>query len=238
MTQQRADDELLRLTLKVRHPDCWSLRVTADADGGLLNHGAFPVEDGKIKGLFTAYADTTAAVDDIVAAVRDSKLTGSVLELPGGLQHHPDGFDPGNVTRDIFVEYLQENSIESALTSSGFIHDGPVRIHEGYEYWPVIVHCDRDAVRDRIDIVCERKGADIEIQRISTVQSVGDTTGPSLQLLSKRQREVFELARSRGYYEWPRGVSLQELATELDISKATVTEHLRKAEAKLLTSVR
>jgi predicted DNA binding protein len=45
---------------------------------------------------------------------------------------------------------------------------------------------------------------------------------------------VYEHARNAGYYEWPREASTRELADELDVSKTTLLEHLRKAEAKLL----
>ncbi|MDX1748003.1 MAG: helix-turn-helix domain-containing protein, partial [Halobacteriales archaeon] len=44
----------------------------------------------------------------------------------------------------------------------------------------------------------------------------------------------FELARERGYYAWPRGTTAADLATDLGVSKSTVLEHLRKAEARLL----
>ncbi|SEM06288.1 HTH DNA binding domain-containing protein [Haloferax larsenii] len=56
----------------------------------------------------------------------------------------------------------------------------------------------------------------------------------NVELLSDRQREVFELARERGYYAIPREVSGSDLADELGISKTTLHEHLRKVEAKLL----
>lgn len=52
--------------------------------------------------------------------------------------------------------------------------------------------------------------------------------------LTDRQREVLELARRRGYYEWPRRVTQQELAAELDIAAATLTQHLRAAERRLI----
>ena len=52
--------------------------------------------------------------------------------------------------------------------------------------------------------------------------------------LSERQREVYDLARAEGYYSWPRETSAGDLAAELDVSKATLLEHLRKAESKLL----
>ena len=55
--------------------------------------------------------------------------------------------------------------------------------------------------------------------------------------LSPRQREVFQLAQSRGYYEYPRKVTAQELADEMDITKSTLLEHLRKAEQKLMTGI-
>jgi hypothetical protein len=45
---------------------------------------------------------------------------------------------------------------------------------------------------------------------------------------------VFDLARKEGYYEWPRGTSTRELAELSGVSKTTLLEHLRKAEAKLL----
>jgi len=44
----------------------------------------------------------------------------------------------------------------------------------------------------------------------------------------------FELARERAYYDTPRRVSGSDLADELELSKATLHEHLRKVESKLL----
>ncbi|MFD1562389.1 helix-turn-helix domain-containing protein [Haloarchaeobius amylolyticus] len=54
--------------------------------------------------------------------------------------------------------------------------------------------------------------------------------------LTERQREVVAEALSRGYYDWPRGITNEELAAELEISRATLHEHLRKAERAVLSS--
>jgi len=59
--------------------------------------------------------------------------------------------------------------------------------------------------------------------------------GESTVRLTDRQREVVEHALDAGYFEWPREVTSEELAAEMDISRATLLEHLRKAESKLLT---
>lgn len=55
--------------------------------------------------------------------------------------------------------------------------------------------------------------------------------------LSSRQAEVVELALEEGYFEWPREIDAEALAEKLGISHATLLEHLRKAEKKLLVEV-
>lgn len=57
------------------------------------------------------------------------------------------------------------------------------------------------------------------------------------RLLTPRQHEVLLLAYTNGYYDWPRGKTGEELADELDVTYATFSEHLRKAERKLVSLV-
>lgn len=54
--------------------------------------------------------------------------------------------------------------------------------------------------------------------------------------LTERQHEVATEALSRGYYDWPRKITNEKLAEELEISRATLHEHLRKAERTVLSS--
>ncbi|MFD1600356.1 helix-turn-helix domain-containing protein [Halobellus rarus] len=53
--------------------------------------------------------------------------------------------------------------------------------------------------------------------------------------LTDRQEEVLEVARERGYYEIPRRASVREVADEVGCSKSTAANHLRKAEARLVS---
>lgn len=55
--------------------------------------------------------------------------------------------------------------------------------------------------------------------------------------LTDRQRYVVSEALARGYYDWPREINNGDLADALEISRATLHEHLRKAERKLLSAV-
>lgn len=73
-----------------------------------------------------------------------------------------------------------------------------------------------------------------------SIEQVGKYTPGGRNAISKltqRQREVFETAIEAGYYEIPREVTQEDLAGEFDVTVSTVDEHLRKAEAKLLSAL-
>ena len=57
-----------------------------------------------------------------------------------------------------------------------------------------------------------------------------------LEALTDRQREVIETAYEMGFYEVPRQASTVEIAGELGLEDATVSEHLQRAERNLLTA--
>ncbi len=52
--------------------------------------------------------------------------------------------------------------------------------------------------------------------------------------LSGKQRDAFLLATRKGYWQSPKRVDLAELAREAGVNEATFSEHLRKAEAKMM----
>ncbi|WP_254545360.1 helix-turn-helix domain-containing protein [Halomarina pelagica] len=228
-----ADELGVRVSLDLWHPDCWTLEVTEAVDAGLLGHGVHRI-DGLATGRFTAYGDTTAAVDDLVAAVEASDLTESVWETGGPIDAATDAAVPGSAARGIVVRYDLANSINEALVSRGFIPDEPVRMIGGREYWTVLVHETRRTVHDRLEEVREEMDAEIRVELITAPAS--GTGIFQTDDLSERQREVFDLARRHDYYTWPREVSAGELAAIAGVSRATLLEHLRKAESKLLGS--
>ncbi|NHN43161.1 PAS domain S-box protein [Halorubellus sp. JP-L1] len=52
--------------------------------------------------------------------------------------------------------------------------------------------------------------------------------------LTDRQRTVLKAAFYAGYFEWPRDVTGEEVAASLGVAPSTFSQHLRKAEEKLL----
>ncbi|SEP27842.1 hypothetical protein SAMN04487948_13131 [Halogranum amylolyticum] len=223
-----------RLTLKVWHPDCWTLEVTDETDAGVIAHTVYNTPADTVKGHFTVYADRVDQIDEFIETARDSRLTDSVSELSARHEFDKDVSNVGNTTREIIVEYDPENSMTDSLLAYGFVHDAPVRVDSGWEYWPLIDTGGRDGLQERIDSLEQEKDAEIVVTKVASVSDAKNHVAHQQDKLSNRQREVFELACEKNYYAWPRETTTRELAEELDISKTTLLEHLRKAEAKLL----
>ena len=55
------------------------------------------------------------------------------------------------------------------------------------------------------------------------------------KMLTARQEQIIQIAFEHGYFEFPRRVSVSELAGRLKISKSTLAEILRKGEEKIVT---
>jgi hypothetical protein len=221
-----------QLTLKVWHPDCWTLRSTATAEAGLVAHGVYQTDE-VMNARVTAYGDAREEIHDLVEAVEASPLTRDVTEVHEYFNPTVRTSAAGNATQELLVEYESSHSIYDAFISRGFVPDSGIRIHDGNEYWTVIISEARPRIQDRLDEIREEMCADIDVEGLKSPNT--RTCGaPPKSTLSERQREVFELAQRRGYYSWPRQTSASDLADALDVSKTTLLEHLRKAESKLL----
>lgn len=107
--------------------------------------------------------------------------------------------------------------------------------------WPVVETCEgvqvtlfgEDAalqemiagIPDEMDLVLKRAG--------EYHPEMDDPAGR----LTDRQNEIIRTALALGYYEIPRAITQRDLAVELDLSRGTIGEHLRRAEAKIIQSV-
>lgn len=226
------DGRPTQLTLKIWHPDCWTLKTTAQVEAGLISHGVYAYDD-YVCARMTAYADQTSDIDDLVAAIEASELTEDVNEITDYFNPNLRRHTAGNATKELLVTYESKNSIYEAFVSRGFIPDEEVRIYDGAEYWTVIASQSRSAIHTKLEEIRQEMNAEISIESMKSAGKKPSST-PGGHELSERQREVLELAQCKGYYTWPRETSASDLAEELDISKTTLLEHLRKAEAKLL----
>ncbi|WP_231990825.1 helix-turn-helix domain-containing protein [Natronobacterium gregoryi] len=55
-----------------------------------------------------------------------------------------------------------------------------------------------------------------------------------LERLTARQQETFQTARELGYFAIPREASIEDVADELGCAPGTASEHLRKAQQRVV----
>jgi predicted DNA binding protein len=227
----------VRLTLELWHPGCWAIEATESAGGGVLAHAVYDSptsagEDSTARGLFTAYADDADELAALLDRIERSDSAGEVMELQERFGRTRN--TPGNVAREFFLEYDPEDMVCPTLLKHGFVHSAPVRIEDGSETWQVCFAGDHGEVEDALDDVCDQADAEVDIRAIRSGERGTAARNRRLDTLTAKQREVFEYARAAGYYGWPRETSTRDLASDLDIAKTTLLEHLRTAESKLL----
>ncbi|WP_148414103.1 PAS domain S-box protein [Haloferax sp. KTX1] len=97
--------------------------------------------------------------------------------------------------------------------------------------------------RANVRAVTERLGdafPDLEVVAKRTVSPEDESQRLSSMVdeeLTDRQTEVLRTAFHAGYYEWPRDTDGTNLSEQLDLSPATVSQHLRAAHRKVVGTV-
>ena len=120
--------------------------------------------------------------------------------------------------------YMPSSSYEKVL-SSGTVPSAPVVAKEGYETYNIVAPDPKSIKKlaHELDAI-----GDVKIMRVGDYRS--EVSGPTL---TDKQKDALAVALMNGYYSWPRGVGLVELARAAKVSRRSMQERLRRAEAKL-----
>lgn len=105
----------------------------------------------------------------------------------------------------------------------------PIRCHDDGSSTFTLVGTD-PAIQAAVDGVPD--GVDVTVEAVGS-QPVAQQN--ILARLSPQQRAAVEAALRVGYYAVPRTASVDDVARELGCARATASEHLRKAEATVLS---
>lgn len=227
------DGSAVRVELAVEHPECWVIEVSEETDVGLLGRSVYRTGDRRANTHVTVYADRKAAVDEAIEVAQASPHTFSIAEMVAG-PHQETQTALGSASTELLVEHDPQKQVSHAFVSRGFVYAAPVDIRDGIEHWTLLTHHDRSTIQTALEEVRDQESATIDPIGVSEVSNQAAEGPLPLYQLSARQREVFQLARQRGYYRQPTKTTASELATELGITTSTLHEHLHRAEEKLL----
>jgi predicted DNA binding protein len=97
---------------------------------------------------------------------------------------------------------------------------------DGTTEW-IIAFTGREALTELLDRL-KTDQVEVKILRLTSVADV--------ESLTSRQRSIVEVALEEGYFDYPRRISLRTLAKKVGVSASTVSEVLRRAEKKILST--
>lgn len=232
MDNAASQGDATRVRVSMSRPENWNVEATRGTDVGMLCKGVFGESTSRPKSISTLYGKTNDSIQESVSTIRNSPAVYSVTRVNlSSPDHRP--YTPDRTSQTFLIEYDESNHISDALVGNGFVLGEPIRTQNGVENWVLLTSENRHEIQERIDQVSSEEDVSIDIRGITRPEGFNSGTLP-IDILSPRQREVFQLAREQGYYASPAKSSAKGLADRLDISTSTLHEHLHKAEEKLL----
>ena len=217
---------LKKVALKLWHPHCWSIESTRDHPHvTLITKGVYKLEN-EVRANFHLIAESY------------SDLRAFIEDIENYSDYAYDIFIIGrnDLEADIHARFPPDKTFYEKVLSLEFMPMS-VAISNGYEYWNILV--DEEKLKETLDSLAELDGVSVEILSITNLKSLDDDRYMDIierisRNLSMKQKKVLIEAYRHGYFEWPRKMSVDELARHFGIAKSTCLHHLRTAEGKII----
>ncbi|MFC6953412.1 helix-turn-helix domain-containing protein [Halorubellus litoreus] len=139
---------------------------------------------------------------------------------------------------DAFYAYVRDEATAGLRAMLDPLENGGVVVVPPIEYrGDGTIELSAFGPSDEIQVLFEETPAPMNVT-VEAVGSLGSMRPLAASRLSPRQRDAVEAASALGYYAVPREASVEDVAAALDCAPSTAAEHLRKAEAALVRSLR
>lgn len=203
------------IVLQLKAPQTWVSEITSKHPSKIRILDCKPSEtrDG-IRQLVEVTADPNHLLQ-IVNEVRTSPLVTEayVVETKRGTVHG------SLLTKSAFCSMIMSSEAfcRTCLFHSKAKPDGTVE-------W-TLAFTGREALNELLDHL-KSEQVDVKIMRLSSVADVED--------LTQHQKSLVETALEEGFFDYPRRITLRELAKKMGLSASSASEVLRRAERKIL----
>ncbi len=95
---------------------------------------------------------------------------------------------------------------------------------DGKTVW-TLLSTDKESVRELIRML-ENHRYNVELRKLTSIDNQ--------ELMTSRQEDILRIAFERGYFDYPKRISLRDLASMFGISISTLSEMLRKGQRKIM----
>lgn len=202
---------MLEAVLAIETPVEWKQELTAKYHAKINVLDCLPYSDDGNKDLVEIEVDPQYAemiLDDVKKNPEVDLVDLTIVDR---------GRIKGAVATNACVACCSMVGSEAFLVDSNMNKDGKI-------VWRLLA-IDKEAIRVII--------ADLENHRYH-VELMKLTSVDVDELMTSRQEDILQIAFERGYFDYPKKISLRDLAAMFDISISTLSEMLRKGQRKIM----
>ncbi len=212
--------KLRKATIGVRHKGCWGSLCTIEYPNVVMKEKG-PINVEKCKEGVRLCATWDVSFKD------KNEFNGFLKSL--------DKYDMIKIVKVITLyedhallktEWANKDSSYATVLKNNCLYTSPVTQKDGYEVYDIITEDPQKVVKliESLDEIGEVKL--FEIGKLAPKDH--------LLKLTEKQSKALQMAVSHNFYEWPRKVSLGEVAALVGMKRRTFQENLRKAEARVI----
>jgi predicted DNA binding protein len=202
---------MMEVVLKIRMPDNWVKDIGKKYSTPIKFIDCMPYGDSGGRGLIEIN-DKAGKVDDIIEEIRKHPDVCRVDISP-----LRDGGVMGSIITNKCVACRALTGSDCFLTTASTLDDGRVE-------WKLITGAE-GSLAELIETL-KAYGCDVELK---STTHLGKNT-----MLTTRQEEIIRAAFEKGYYDFPKKITIKELAKIFDISPSTLNEILQRGERKVM----
>ena len=132
----------------------------------------------------------------------------------------------------LFYEHPAVDAFNSRFYEPYFVFLGPIVVKQGSQFWRVGSWSKRN-----LEKLCRKlravKGATVELLSLKECFPQ-PFLGGVLASLTPKQRQALYASAADGYFDSPRGKTLEQVAAGLGVDESSLRERLRKAEGAVI----
>lgn len=194
-------------------------------------------------------------LDETLSAVRDAEFhvvrqaahDDGVMPLLWAMSHDREELyahldrDPTTEDVDVLAEWEARSLVRVEWQDRGALLEGLLSETDATILdatgrdgaWHLRLFCPESNSAASIHEVCEDRGVDVTLERIS---QLSDTAKNDDLGLTEEQYEAIRHAYETGYYDVPRKASQEELARSFDVSRQALSERLRRGHGTVIAN--
>jgi len=202
---------MMEAIISLREPENWISDISARYPATIRVIDRMPYSDKGVKDLVEISASEDV-IEEILEAIPKNPL---VTEVDTTVTER------GKVICAVTTARCE---ICRILTDSGVFLISAQSKDGGKVEWTLIVS-EKEVLKDIFDHL-KKKSVEAELIKLTKIDDRG--------ALTERQDKITQVAFERGYFDYPKRISLRELARMFDVSPSTLSEILRKGQRKIV----